>query len=108
MNSVQPLNGIQQEGHEVRFVQNNMDEVTVKDVWTKFFFDKKNLLRFGILLQIESGEMVLYQELKDYSEYKNTLKDLHQAKSHNTVIKIPKKSAVLVRPLEKWHGFRKV
>ncbi len=62
-------------------------EVVVKDVWTKFFF-KKNLLCFRILLQTESGEIVFYQELKDYSEYKNTLNDLQAARANNAVVKV--------------------
>ena len=106
MEAVKSIRGIQTEGHELNVVH-RLHEVTVKDVWTRFFFNK-NLLCFQILLQIDSGEIVLYQELKDYSEYKNTLKDLQAARSNDAVIKIPKKSAIPVLPLEKWHGFRKV
>ena len=75
--------------HKTDFVQRE-GAVEVKDVWTKFFF-KKNLLCFQILLQIESGETVLYQEIKDYSEYKNTLSDLQSARGNDAVIKIPGK-----------------
>ncbi|MEZ4933548.1 MAG: hypothetical protein R2788_15680 [Saprospiraceae bacterium] len=89
MEAIKSTRGVLVEEHKNDFVQREK-EVVVKDVWTKFFF-KKNLLCFRILLQTDSGEIVLYQELKDYSEYKNTLCDLQAAKGNNVVIKIPKK-----------------
>ena len=90
MKAIKPKRGILAEEHDLSFVQGNGNEVAVKDVWTKFFFEK-NLLCFRILLQTDSGEVVLYQELKDYSEYKKTLKDLHLARSKGAVVTIPKK-----------------
>lgn len=89
MEAMKPKRGILAEKHKTNFVQRE-NGVAVKDVWTKFFF-KKNLLCFRILLQTDSGEIVLYQELKDYSEYKNTLNDLQTARAEDAVIKIPKK-----------------
>lgn len=92
MDVVQTTRKVKAEQHEVNVVQ-NVEAVTVKDVWTKFLFNKKNLC-FQVLLEIENGEVLLYQELKDYSEYKNTLKDLQCARSNDAVVKIPKKSPV--------------
>lgn len=106
MEAVQPIRGFQIQEHDANIVQ-RLQEVTVEDVWTRFFFEK-NLLCFQILLRIDSGEIVLFQELKDYSEYKNTLNVLQAARANDAVIKIPKKSTIPVLPLEKWHGFRKV
>lgn len=107
MEAVKPTSEDMYEEKRSDTMQSSM-EVTVRDVWTKYFFNEKKLLCFQILLQLGSGKIVLYQELKDYSEYKNTLKDLQVARSRNAVIKIPRKSEIPVHALEKWHGFRKV
>ena len=107
MEAVQPIKKIQGKVRSLKTIS-EFEEVTVSDVWTKFFFNQKNLLCFQVLLQVDSGEMMLYQELTDYSEYKNTLEDLHKKRSSNAVIKIPKKSTIPVQPLKKWHGFRNV
>ena len=95
MEAVQPIRKVQVKEHETSVMQ-DMIEVTVKDVWTKFFFNEQNLLCFQVLLQIDSGEIVLYQEFKDYSEYKNTWKDLLAVKSNSAVIKISEKSVIPV------------
>ena len=107
MEAVQPIKKIQGQVHALKAVP-KVEEVTVADVWTKFFFDKRNLLCFQVLLQTDSGEELLYQEFTDYSEYKNTIKDLYEMRSMRAIIEIPKKSTIPVRPLEKWHGFRNV
>ena len=107
MKAVQPINKIQGKVRALKPLP-EVEEVTVSDVWTKFFFDKRNLLCFQVLLQTDSGEELLYQEFTDYSEYKNTIKDLYEMRSKKAIIEIPKKSTIPVRSLEKWHGFRNV
>lgn len=107
MEAVQPLSNMSMHGMGFGPVL-SVGGATVRNVWTKFFFDQKNLLCFQVLLQTKSGETIPYQEFKDYSEYKNTLDYLHNARTKNAVIEIPRKSAILVDQLEKWHGFRKV
>ncbi len=90
MEAIRPERGNLAEKHKPDFVQSSESEVAVEDVWTKFFYEK-NLLCFRVLLQTDSGEIVLYQELKDYSEYKKTLNDLRDARSNGAVVRIPKK-----------------
>ena len=107
MEAVQPIKKIQGKVHALKAVP-EVEEVTVSDVWTKFFFDKRNLLCFQVLLQIDGGEILLYQELTDYSEYKNTIEGLYELRSKKAIIEIPKKSTIPVQPPKKWHGFRNV
>ena len=87
MGAIQPIKGIQVKEHEMEFVR-QIQGVSVRDLVTKYYF-KNNALCFKILLHLESGETVLYQELTDYSDYKNTLTFLQSARKNGAVIKIP-------------------
>ena len=58
---------------------------------TKFFYRSNNLC-FQILLRVEDGDLVQYQEFTDYADYKRTLGELQSAKGNGTAIKIPEKS----------------
>lgn len=75
--------------HELNFVQ-QIQGVHVKDVITKFFY-KENQLCFQLLLHVEGGDTLLFQEFSDYSAYKQTLEVLHKAKANDAVVKIPGK-----------------
>lgn len=63
----------------------------VKDLITKFFY-KNNYLCFQILLHLEGGETLPYQEFNDYAEYKKVFTDLQQAKVSGVAIKFPEKN----------------
>ena len=92
MNAIRPVHGIQVREHEINFVR-QIHGVQVKDIITKFFY-QGNQLCFHILLHVESGETVLFQEFDDYSEYKKVFGDLQAASANDIVIKIPKKNSV--------------
>ena len=85
MEVARPKRGIRENEYESGFEKQAPGQA-IEDVWTRFFY-KKNLLRFQVLLQTNNGEIVLYQELKDYSEYINTLNDLRKARMSNAVMK---------------------
>jgi len=61
----------------------------VKDLITKFFY-RDNHLCFHILLDVEDGDTIFFQEFIDYAEYKKTFSDLQKARNVNATIDIPK------------------
>ena len=60
----------------------------VKDLITKFFYSG-NFLCFHILLQLEGGEKVFFQEFTDYAEYKKSFGALQEARKDGGFIHIP-------------------
>lgn len=90
MKAVRPIRGIQVTEHELEFVR-QIKGVQVKDLITKFFYNQ-NQLCFQIMLHLEGGETVHFQEFTDYGAYKKALGALQQARENDTVIKIPGKN----------------
>lgn len=64
----------------------------VKDLITKFFY-RDNHLCFHILLLLEEGGTLLFQEYTDYAVYKNALGELEKAVRSNTLISLSKKNS---------------
>ena len=81
--------GAQQTKIDTMYLEGSIPGGQVKDLITKFFY-KDNFLCFHILLNVESGENVFFQEFMDYSEYKKTFNELQQARNSNDYIDIPK------------------
>lgn len=89
MNAVHPGNGIQKISHEMDFVHQTKG-VQIQDLVTKYFY-QGNQLSFQIILQLVSGESVLYAEYSDYAGYKESLTALQEAKANGSIIKIEKR-----------------
>ena len=62
----------------------------IRDLITKFFYRDSHLC-FHILLHVDGGETVFFQEFTDYAEYKKAFSDLQQARLNKIIINIPKK-----------------
>lgn len=88
MNAVHPGKGIQIVAHEMDYVHQTRG-VQVRDLVTKYFY-QNNQLSFQIILQLESGERVLYGEFLDYGSYKESMTALKKAKATGSIIKIQK------------------
>ncbi len=78
-------------------LEGNIRGGQVKDLVTKFFY-RDNFLCFHILLQIEGGETVFFQEFTDYSEYKKAFSDLQGARSKDALIEVPKNNLKNISP----------
>ena len=98
VNAVGHINGIM----EPEFGMNLSEDIQgnkVKDLITKFFYRNSHLC-FHILLMLNGGETVFFQEFTDYAEYKKAFSDLQQARLNNMIISIPKKNLTLANIVE--------
>ena len=89
MDVVLPGKGIQVVEHEMKFVRQTRG-VQVKDLVTKYFY-QNNQLSFQIILHLEGGETVLFEEFSDYGNYKKSMNSLQEAKTNGSIIKIQKR-----------------
>ncbi|MBK8562781.1 MAG: hypothetical protein IPN76_05410 [Saprospiraceae bacterium] len=89
VNAVGHINGIM----EPEFGMNLSEDIQgnkVKDLITKFFYRNSHLC-FHILLMLNGGDTVFFQEFTEYAEYKKAFSELQQARLNNKIISVPKK-----------------
>lgn len=91
MNTVKQIHGNNTLVSQLKFMR-NIHGVQVKDLITKFFY-RDNHLCFHIILEVDSGEKIPYQEFTDYAEYKRVFTELQQQKGNEVLIKFPEKNA---------------
>jgi hypothetical protein len=90
VNAVGHTNGI----IEPEFGMNLSEDIhgnKVRDLITKFFYRNSHLC-FHILLMVDGGDTVFFQEFTEYAEYKKAFSELQQARLNNRTISVPKKN----------------
>ncbi|TAK32183.1 MAG: hypothetical protein EPO28_17860 [Saprospiraceae bacterium] len=91
MNTVKHIHGNDSLVSQLKFMR-NIHGVQVRDLITKFFY-RNNHLCFHIILEVDSGEKIPYQEFTDYAEYKRIFTELQQQKGNEVLINFPEKNA---------------
>jgi len=91
MNTLKHIHGNNSLVSQLKF-KRNIHGGQVKDLITKFFY-RDNHLCFHIILEVDSGEKIPYQEFTDYAEYKRVFTELQQQKGNEVLINFPEKIA---------------
>jgi len=90
VNAVRHIHGLKESAFSTA-AGNEIHGNKVRDLITKFFYRDSHLC-FHILLQVDGGETVFFQEFTDYAEYKEAFIGLQQARLKNNIINAPKRN----------------